>query len=124
MRARELSVTPRTWTPPEHDGPMPWIVWVEGYPLANGSVLTAPPLRYCNAERRKVRRPRPTIVPVEELTLFLPSAEATPGASSGSFELHTISGGDWPRIQRLEHAATIITGLQRRLETSLLALMD
>ncbi len=123
-RARELSVSPRTWTPPAPDGYTPWIVWIEGYPLANGSVLTAPPLRYCSAERRKVRRPRPTVVPVEELTLFVPSEQTRPGTASGGFDLHTVSGGEWPRIQRLEHAATIITGVQRRLEASLLALMD
>ncbi len=124
VRARELSVSPRMWTPPARDGYTPWVVWIEGYPLVNGSVLTAPPLRYCNQERRKVRRPRPSIVPVEELTLFLPSAETKAGGPSGGFELHTASGGEWPRILRLEHAATIITGLERRLEASLLALMD
>ncbi|HEX4519293.1 MAG TPA: hypothetical protein VH063_06890 [Gaiellaceae bacterium] len=123
-RTRELSVAPRMWTPPSRDGYTPRIVWVEGYPLANGSVVSAPPLRYCNAERRKVRRPVEEVIELEELTLFLPCAESRPGSTGGAFEVHTASDGSWPRIIRLEHAATILTGLQRRLEASLLALMD
>lgn len=122
-RARELSVSPRTWTAPPHDGYTPRILWIEGFPLVNGSVLTTPPLRYCNAERRKVRRAQTAVVVVEELTLFVPRVEVRAGSGS-AFELHTAALGTWPRIQRLEHASTILTSLERRLELSLLALMD
>jgi hypothetical protein len=122
-RIRELSVAPRMWTPPSRDSYTPRIVWIEGYPLVNGSVISAPPLRYCSAERRKVRRPQEEVTPVEELTLFVPCAETRPG-SAGAFELHTASSVTWPDIARVAHASAILTALQKRLEASLLALMD
>jgi hypothetical protein len=122
-RTRELGVSPRTLTPASPDAYTPRIVWIEGFPLANGSVVSTPPLRYCTAERRRVRRPEQVVFPLEELTLFVPRAELRPGQGGPAFELHTASDGTWPRIQRLEHASTILTALRRRLETSLLELM-
>jgi hypothetical protein len=123
-RVRELAVPPQMWTPDDGDGYTPRIMWIEGFPLVNGSVLTPPPLRYCSAERRKVRRPQATILPVDELTLFVPLAETRAGRKNGVLERHTPSTGTWPRIQRLEHASTILSSLQRRLEMSLLTLID
>ncbi len=123
-RARQLGVEPVTWTPPARSPHAPRIMWIEGYPLANDSVVSAPPLRYCKAERRRVRRPVPEIVPITELCLFVPRVESRPGTSGVLFDQQTVSGGTWPEIVRLEHASSILTALERRLETSLLALMD
>src|SRR5579859_4322543 len=65
-RARELSVKPHTWESPQHGSNAPRIAWVEGYPLESGSIVSAPPLRYCLTERRLVRRPLMQVVELEE----------------------------------------------------------
>ncbi len=123
-RARQLGVEPVTWTPRAKSAHTPRIMWIEGYPLANDSIVSAPPLEYCKAERRRVRRPVPEVVSVDELCLFVPRAEARPGTPGVLFDQQTVSAGTWPDIARLEHASSILTALERRLESSLLALMD
>ncbi len=123
-RARELAVAPQIWQSASEGGYTPRITWVEGYRLTSGSIASAPPLRYCVAERRRVRRAQHEERAVEELSLFVASSSSEAGLAVGLLEHHTKSRGGWPRIERLEHAAGVLTGLRRELETSLLALMD
>jgi hypothetical protein len=122
-RARELGVQPQTWRA-SHGASSARFAWIEGYPLTGGALVSSPPLRYCVTERRLVFRPQHQVHEVEELSLFVASAdhEATRGA--GDLEQQTASRGGWPRLDRLDRTAQTLTALERELEASLLALMD
>jgi hypothetical protein len=122
-RARELGVRSQTWRSPSQRGSIARFAWIEGYPLTGGAVVSAPPLRYCVTERRRVLRPQQQVHEVEELSLFVASAdyEATRG---GDFEQQTASKAGWPRMDRLDRTAQTLTALERELEASLLGLMD
>ncbi len=123
-RAEELGVQPRTWQSSSRRGHTPRVAWIEGYPLANGTIVSVPPLRYCIQERRLVRRPQQDVREVEAVSLFALSTGPGSEPAADYLEPQSASHGRWPNIDRLEHAADIIHALQGTLETSLLALMD
>ena len=122
VRARELGLQPRTHEPEATRGSASRIDWVEGYRLRSGSVVAAPPLRYCVKERRLVARPRAQILDVDVISLFVVTTDA--GLAAGLSEPKTASSEDWPPIQRWDRAASILCALEAELEASLLALMD
>jgi len=121
-RVQELGIEPRRWEP-ETSGPYtPRITWAEGYPLTNGSVVSVPPMRYCAAERRAVRKPRLEVHEVEELSHFAMSGDPAL-AAVGFVEHSTRTSGPWPRIDRAEYAAVMTRALRSELENSLFVLM-
>jgi hypothetical protein len=121
-RARELGVKPSTWQSSEHAGQASRIVWVEGYALTNGAIASAPPLRYCVAVPRHLRRPQLVVFELEELALFTVPVGDESGAAAAVREHQTVSRGSWPRIARLEHMYGFQHAFRGELETSLLAL--
>jgi hypothetical protein len=123
-RARELGVEPSTWRSSSNGAHTSRITWIEGYPLSTGAIVSAPPLRYGVAERRHVRRPQQQVREVDALSLFVPSAGQESGFAPSFLEPQTAAQGSWPNIDRLEHAASIVTALRNGLETTLFALMD
>jgi hypothetical protein len=123
-RAHELGVEPQTWRSSPQGAHTSRIVWIEGYTLTNGAMISAPPLRYCVAERRRVRGPQEEVRVVDELSLFVPSTGQELGLAPSFLEPQTASSEGWPHIQRLEDAASILNGLRITLEKSLFALMD
>ena len=123
-RARELGLEPPTWQSSSHGAHTSRITWIEGYPLTTGAIVWAPPHRYGIAERRHVRRPQKQVREVDALSLFVPPAPQEPGHPPSFLEPQTASHGGWPYIDRLEHAASIVTALRGELETTLFALMD
>jgi hypothetical protein len=123
-RAGELGVQPRTWQSSSRRGHIRRVAWIEGYPLANGAIVSVPPLRYCIQERRLVRGPRQEVRELEAVSLFARSTGPGSESAADYLEPQSASRGSWPNIHRLEHAADIIHALQGTLETSLLALMN
>jgi hypothetical protein len=123
-RAGELGVQPQTWQASSRRGPIPRVAWIEGYPLANGAIVSVPPLRYCIQERRLVGRPQQEVREVDAVSLFALSTGPGSEFAADYLEPQSACLGSWPNIDRLEHAANIINALQGTLETSLLALMD
>ena len=124
-RVRELGLRPQICHSQSPDGSTPRITWVEGYQLTSGAVVSAPPLRYCVAERRRVLRPVPEVCEVEELSLFVVvDGYADSRLPTSALEQQTGSGKPWPRLYRLEETGVELTALRRQLEASLLALMD
>ena len=124
-RARELGLQPQLQHSPLYRGSTPWITWVEGYPLTGGAVVSAPPMRYGTAERRRVLRPQPQVHEVEEISLFVVSTGNEAGLGAGLVEEMTASQGTcWPPIDRLDNAASALLALERKLVASLLVLMD
>jgi len=119
-RAGELGVEPRRHEPTTHGRAR--IEWVEGFLLRSGSIVTAPPLRYCVRERRLVSGHRAYVRPVEELSLFVLSVDA--GLATGLSDPKTASAGNWPPFRRWDRAANILLALEAELEATLLDLME
>jgi len=120
-RARDLEVPTRRLEAPVQGREGGRVVWVEGYPLTGGGIVSAPPLQYCTARDGLIRR-RLEQQEVEELSLFVVPTGDRGGA--GVMAQQTASGGNWPPVRRLDKTAALLTALQRELEASLLALMS
>ena len=121
-RVRELGIEPRRWESPS--SPItPRVLWIVGYPLTNGAFVTAPPLQYCIAERRKLLRPRHDVRTADELTLFT-SPLVDHAEAARLLVLQTADSDAWPYIDRVEHAHPIVHGVRTTLEKSLIALLD
>jgi hypothetical protein len=121
-RAQELGLQPRRHQSDSNRGTNTRVEWVEGFRLRNGSIVTAPPLRYSLIERRLVGRSRSEVLEVEETTLFVLSSDA--GLSVGLSEPKTASQGGWPAVDRWDRAVNILLALEAELEANLLELMD
>jgi len=122
-RVYELGIEFQTWRSSSLDASTSRIIWIEGYPLTNGAIVSLPPLRYCVAERRRVRRPQEEMRELNELSIFVPCAGQELGLAPSFLEPQTASSGGWPHIERLEYAASVLNALRIALEKSLFALM-
>jgi hypothetical protein len=120
-RARELDVQPQICELPSAGNHSANVSWIEGYPLSGGAVVSAPPLRYGTATRRRVFRPAPEVRELEELSLFVADHDG-PGSGTDPLEQHTPSA-NWPFLGSLDETGTTLTALRHELEASLLTLM-
>lgn len=122
VRAGELGIEPRTHEPPGQTKGAARLVWVDGFRLRSGSIVSAPSSRYCVRERRLVFLPREEVHEVEEIALFVLSTE--PGLTSVLSEPQMASQGAWPPLQRWDRAANVLNALAAELEATLLEFMD
>jgi len=122
VRATELGVRPRTHEQGAHTRAPARVQWVEGFRLRGGSIVSAPPLRYCVRERRMLVLPREEVHEIEEITLFVLSTDA--GLTPCLSEPKTPSRGAWPPLERWDRAANLLNALKAELEVTLLELMD
>jgi hypothetical protein len=122
VRAGELGLQPARHQSASHKGSTSPIEWVEGHRLRSGSIVAAPPLRYCVRERRHLVRARAQIRELEAISLFVVTTD--PGLAAGLSEPKTESSGGWPTVHRWDRAVSLLFALEAELEASLLALMD
>jgi hypothetical protein len=117
-RAEELGILPETYESRRNKR----VDWVEGYQLRSGSIVSAPPLRYCLRERRLLAGVSSEVFEVEEISIFVATTDA--GLATMLSEPKTASLGGWPAFERWDRAVNILIALEAELEASLLELMD
>ena len=120
-RTDELGIAPDTYTRTSKRVNSR-VEWVEGFRLRGGSIVTAPPLRYCLRERRFLGGPSTEVFEVDELSIFVAATDT--GLAIGLDGPKSPSRGGWPPFERWERAVNILLALEAELEASLLDLMD